>query len=195
MKFVSRTKPMAVPHQIHTYTELRQQVHNDLRIQHPEWIEPNGESPMCDSYDARLMDLLDTLTRRGIQRVYRCSSSRTFRPQEGKEGQSMTAIVVPFPDECVKLDDVEERRVLTTLEVIYEGGSLHGKTADFPTRDLERVVLASTGVIGISLKPMSARSASIFAAGERSFAAPASLLNPTTAVGGRGCSRSFASAN
>jgi hypothetical protein len=36
---------MAVPHQIHTYTELRQQIHNDLRIQHPEWIEPNGESP------------------------------------------------------------------------------------------------------------------------------------------------------
>ena len=28
-------------------------------------IEPNGESPMCDSYDARLMDQLDTLTRRG----------------------------------------------------------------------------------------------------------------------------------
>jgi hypothetical protein len=51
--------------QIHTYTELRQQIHDDLRIQHPEWVQPNGESPMCDSYDARLMELLDTLTRRG----------------------------------------------------------------------------------------------------------------------------------
>ena len=58
MKFASRTKLMAVPYQIHTYAELRQQIHNDLRIQHPEWIEPNGESPMCDSYDARLMELL-----------------------------------------------------------------------------------------------------------------------------------------
>ena len=38
-------KPIAMSHQIHTYTELRQQVHNDLRIQHPEWVEPNGESP------------------------------------------------------------------------------------------------------------------------------------------------------
>jgi hypothetical protein len=65
MKFVSRTKLMAVPYQIHTYAELRQQIHNDLRIQHPEWIEPNGESPMCDSYDARLVEQLDTLTRRG----------------------------------------------------------------------------------------------------------------------------------
>src|SRR5213080_1010100 len=65
MKFVSLTKPMAVPHQIHTYTELRQQIHDDLRIQHPEWVQPNGESPMCDSYEARLMEQLDTFTRRG----------------------------------------------------------------------------------------------------------------------------------
>jgi hypothetical protein len=53
----------------------------------------------------------------------------------------MTAILVRFPDESIKLDDVEEQRVLTTLEVIYEGGSLHSKTADFPTRDLERFVV------------------------------------------------------
>ena len=52
----------------------------------------------------------------------------------------MTAITVRFPDESVELDNVEEHRVLTTLEVIYEGGSLHGKTADFPTRDLDRLV-------------------------------------------------------
>ena len=33
-------------HPIHTYVELRQQIHDDLRIQHPEWVEPDGESPM-----------------------------------------------------------------------------------------------------------------------------------------------------
>jgi hypothetical protein len=54
---------------------------------------------------------------------------------------SFTAILVRFPDESVKLDDVEQHRVLTALEVIYEGGSLHGKTADFPTRDLDRFVV------------------------------------------------------
>ena len=53
----------------------------------------------------------------------------------------MTAIAVRFPDDSVELDNVEERRILTVLEVIYEGGSLHGKTADFPSRDLERVVI------------------------------------------------------
>jgi hypothetical protein len=41
------------------YTGRRRQIHGDLRIQHPEWIEPNGESSM------RLMELLDTLTRGG----------------------------------------------------------------------------------------------------------------------------------
>ena len=58
-------QPIAMSHQIHTYTELQQQIHDDLRIQHPDWVEPNGESPMCDSYEARLMELLDTFTRMG----------------------------------------------------------------------------------------------------------------------------------
>ena len=51
-------------HQVHTYTELRLQIHDDLRFQHPEWVKPNGESPMCDSYEARLIELLDALTLR-----------------------------------------------------------------------------------------------------------------------------------
>ena len=52
-------------HQIHTYTELQQQIYDDLRIQHPEWIQLNGESPMCDSYETCLMEMLGTLTPRG----------------------------------------------------------------------------------------------------------------------------------
>ena len=59
----SFTKPMAVPRQIHTYVELRQKIHDDLRSQHPEWVQPNGQSPMCDAYEARLKELLDTLKR------------------------------------------------------------------------------------------------------------------------------------
>ena len=43
---------------IRTYSDLLQQIHDALRVQHPEWIEQNGESPMCDSYEARLMELL-----------------------------------------------------------------------------------------------------------------------------------------
>jgi hypothetical protein len=58
-------QPIAMSHQVHTYTELRQQIHNDLRIQHPEWVQPNGESPMCDSYEARLAELFESSTRTG----------------------------------------------------------------------------------------------------------------------------------
>jgi hypothetical protein len=50
---------MAMVHEIHTYADLLQKIHHDLRIQHPEWIQQNGESPLCDSYEARLMELLD----------------------------------------------------------------------------------------------------------------------------------------
>ncbi len=52
-------------HEIHTYTELQQQIHDDLRMQHPEWVESNGESPRCDSYEALLAELLAASTRTG----------------------------------------------------------------------------------------------------------------------------------
>jgi hypothetical protein len=60
----SFTETTPLHHQIHTYVELRQQIHDDLRVQHPDWVEPDGKSPMCDSYEARLVELIDNLTRR-----------------------------------------------------------------------------------------------------------------------------------
>jgi len=56
------TKPIPMSHQTYNYTELKQQIHDYLRIKYPEWVEPNGESSMC------LMEVLDTLTRRGNQK-------------------------------------------------------------------------------------------------------------------------------
>ena len=44
--------------QMHCYNELQQRIHEDLRIQHPEWVEPNGSCPTCDSYESRLAELL-----------------------------------------------------------------------------------------------------------------------------------------
>jgi hypothetical protein len=61
----SCTELMVMAHEVDTYGDLLQQIHNDLRIQHPEWIQPNGKSPMCDSYEARLMELLAASTRMG----------------------------------------------------------------------------------------------------------------------------------
>ena len=52
-------------HQIHTYTELEQRIQEDLRIQHPEWVEPTGECPECDEHEARLRELLDGMMPKG----------------------------------------------------------------------------------------------------------------------------------
>ena len=30
----------------------------DLCVQHPNWVEPNGDCPTCDSYESRLAELL-----------------------------------------------------------------------------------------------------------------------------------------
>ena len=76
---------------IRTYTELRQQIHDDLRIQHPEWIETNGESPMCDFYEARLMEELDSFRRTesnesvaAVQRTLQQANVNPFRTEEGR---------------------------------------------------------------------------------------------------------------
>lgn len=68
-------------HQIHTYTELQQQIHDDLRIQHPEWVQPNGESPMCDSYEARLMKTLNVLKWQHPSISYDCDRLKVSRLQ------------------------------------------------------------------------------------------------------------------
>ena len=54
---------IAMAHKIDTYADLLQQIRNDLRLQHPEWIQPNGQCPMCDCYEARLVELLDASLR------------------------------------------------------------------------------------------------------------------------------------
>ena len=47
-----------MPHEVHSYCELQQQIHDDLRVQHPEWVQPDGNCPTCESYELRLAELL-----------------------------------------------------------------------------------------------------------------------------------------
>jgi hypothetical protein len=59
LSFTSRlTLSPALPGPVRSYAELQQQIHHDLRVQHPEWVEPNGNSPICDSYERRLAELI-----------------------------------------------------------------------------------------------------------------------------------------
>jgi hypothetical protein len=59
--------------QIHLYNELQQQLHEDLRLQHPEWIEPNGSCPTCDSCESHLAKLLGLGRRSAAVRLRRSS--------------------------------------------------------------------------------------------------------------------------
>jgi hypothetical protein len=47
-----------VPQEAQVYVELQRQIHEALRREHPEWVEPNGECPMCEAYESRLAELL-----------------------------------------------------------------------------------------------------------------------------------------
>ena len=56
---------------------------------------------------------------------------------------SLQTIAARFTDRPAKFDGSQERRVLTMLKMIYEGGSLDGKAANFPTRDVDCVVVGN----------------------------------------------------
>jgi hypothetical protein len=64
-----KVAPTLVRRPIRTLVELQKQIHDDLRAQHPEWIGPNGESPMCDFYEARLSQLLESYARSAPETV------------------------------------------------------------------------------------------------------------------------------
>jgi hypothetical protein len=52
------TNYLKMSNENHPYIELRRQMHDALREQHPEWVEPNGNSPICESYELRFVELL-----------------------------------------------------------------------------------------------------------------------------------------
>jgi len=51
------TSPVG-PAEVQGYVQLQRQVHEALLKEHPEWIEPNGECPMCEIYESRFVELL-----------------------------------------------------------------------------------------------------------------------------------------
>jgi hypothetical protein len=44
--------------EVRSYVQLQKQIHDALRVEHPEWVEPNGDCPTCQSYESRLAELL-----------------------------------------------------------------------------------------------------------------------------------------
>jgi hypothetical protein len=44
--------------EVRAYAQLQQEIYDALRVQHPDWVEPNGDCPTCESYESRLAELL-----------------------------------------------------------------------------------------------------------------------------------------
>ena len=57
----------AMHDEIRTYGELQRQIHYALREQHPEWVEPDGDSPVCQSYERRFAELLALFAKSGTR--------------------------------------------------------------------------------------------------------------------------------
>lgn len=51
-------KTVSAANEVLAYTQLQQQIHDALRAQHPEWVQPDGDSPTCDAYEWRFAELL-----------------------------------------------------------------------------------------------------------------------------------------
>jgi hypothetical protein len=68
----SEVPPYQIPNhathdEIRTYAQLQRQIHYALREQHPEWVEPDGDSPTCDSYERRFAELLALFAKSGTR--------------------------------------------------------------------------------------------------------------------------------
>ena len=69
---VPEVSPYQIPNhathdEIRTYAELQRQIHYALREQHPEWVEPDGDSPTCESYERRFAELLALFAKSGTR--------------------------------------------------------------------------------------------------------------------------------
>jgi hypothetical protein len=61
-------KAVSAANEVAGYAQLQQQIHDALRAQHPEWLQPNGDSPTCEAYESRFVDLLRILARDAVTR-------------------------------------------------------------------------------------------------------------------------------
>jgi len=83
---------IVMPDKIRNYAELRELIRVSLRIQHPEWVNSDGNSPICDFYDARLSELLGLVPSQQDEPELRVGD----RAEEAKNNPSDTEVFGSF---------------------------------------------------------------------------------------------------
>jgi hypothetical protein len=61
-------------------------VNDALCVQHPSWVEPNGNCPTCDSYESRLAELLG-LAHRPNSSMSSAAASEALREIASESGR------------------------------------------------------------------------------------------------------------
>ena len=56
-------KTVSAANEVPGYRQIQRQIHDALRAQYPEWVQPNGDSPTCDACERRFAELLRILAR------------------------------------------------------------------------------------------------------------------------------------
>src|SRR5205823_11446732 len=70
MFHIVKTKTLpSVPDEVGSYARLQRQIHDALRVEHPEWVKPDGDCPTCESYESRLAELLGLSSPKSDRRV------------------------------------------------------------------------------------------------------------------------------
>jgi len=67
--YIVKANSLPTGGEIHSYAELQRQIHDALRVEHPEWVKPDGDCPTCESYESRLAELLGLSSGKQDRRV------------------------------------------------------------------------------------------------------------------------------
>jgi hypothetical protein len=88
-------KTVSVANEVPGYTQLQQQIHDGLRAQHPEWVQPNGDSPICNCYESRFAELLLILARDSVNKkcvkIGNICGATSTRPLDYEKAQTESA--------------------------------------------------------------------------------------------------------
>ena len=71
------------------YAELQREMHDALRAQHPEWVQSNGDSPICDEYEWRFAELLSLSLR--FERAHAHDACQAWRGKKQRLSQEHCA--------------------------------------------------------------------------------------------------------
>jgi hypothetical protein len=66
---IVKTNTLRTGGEVRSYAQLQRQIHDALRVEHPEWVQPNGDCPTCESYESRLAELLGLSSGKQDRRV------------------------------------------------------------------------------------------------------------------------------